>query len=359
MSPTGERLSGDEGITLYNGSLQWNFFANNIIYDGNDGILTFYQNYYLIRLSSSGNMLWELPSNVTFNGSFKMTQLNQDRVAIISFKYEYPFIKILFDKVLLTGEYEDSAITIADSIENSDAIQNIKVKDDKIYFTWYGRLNSSQFFNYIQKIDFEGNKFFTEKGILLFDSLGSIAKMFTTDSSLILVTDHYAQAINLDGENLWQPSVLQYTTRYMGYYDVVSDNNGVFISFWLQDLDGIWGQQVNENGKLGVVTKIDNEYLMNQPLNFTLFQNYPNPFNPSTVINYFLPSNSYVELKVLDVLGREVKVLENGEKTEGLHSVKFNGKEIASGVYFYTILVKPIRLNNVMYKATKKMLSIK
>ena len=55
------------------------------------------------------------------------------------------------------------------------------------------------------------------------------------------------------------------------------------------------------------------------PKSFELFQNYPNPFNPSTIINYQLPMNSIVTLKIYDVLGREVKTLVSGHEAAEIH----------------------------------------
>jgi hypothetical protein len=72
---------------------------------------------------------------------------------------------------------------------------------------------------------------------------------------------------------------------------------------------------------------------------FKLDQNYPNPFNPSTVINYQLPVSSLVSLKVYDVLGNEVAILVNEEKTAGLYNVQFtmNNVQLSSGIYFYQL----------------------
>jgi hypothetical protein len=75
------------------------------------------------------------------------------------------------------------------------------------------------------------------------------------------------------------------------------------------------------------------------PNNYRLFQNYPNPFNPSTTIGYQLPSSSWVTLKVLDMIGREVKNLVNEYKQAGTYNceLRINNGELSSGVYFYTI----------------------
>ena len=73
------------------------------------------------------------------------------------------------------------------------------------------------------------------------------------------------------------------------------------------------------------------------PSEFLLSQNYPNPFNPSTTISYQLPVNSFVSLKVYNVLGNEVASLVNEQKQAGEHEIEFNASGLGSGVYFYTL----------------------
>jgi hypothetical protein len=73
------------------------------------------------------------------------------------------------------------------------------------------------------------------------------------------------------------------------------------------------------------------------PALFTLQQNYPNPCNPVTLIGYQLPMNGPVTLNVYDVIGREVAVLVDGVKEAGMHSVRFDGTTLSSGVYRYMI----------------------
>jgi flagellar hook assembly protein FlgD len=75
----------------------------------------------------------------------------------------------------------------------------------------------------------------------------------------------------------------------------------------------------------------------NLQLSFALAQNYPNPFNPATTINYQLSVNSFVSVKVYDELGREVARLVNGDQSAGSHSVRWDGENFSSGVYFYDV----------------------
>ncbi len=73
------------------------------------------------------------------------------------------------------------------------------------------------------------------------------------------------------------------------------------------------------------------------PDEFTLSQNYPNPFNPSTKIKFNIPQQSRVELKVYNVLGKEVMTLINDVKSAGGYEVEFDASSLASGTYFYKI----------------------
>jgi hypothetical protein len=70
---------------------------------------------------------------------------------------------------------------------------------------------------------------------------------------------------------------------------------------------------------------------------FSLGQNYPNPFNPTTKISFTLPKTEAVYLRVYDILGREVKTLVNETLTQGEYLVDFDAKDLASGMYYYSL----------------------
>jgi hypothetical protein len=71
---------------------------------------------------------------------------------------------------------------------------------------------------------------------------------------------------------------------------------------------------------------------------YGLYQNYPNPFNPVTNIKFDIPKSGFVNLKVYDMLGKEIAVLVNDNLTEGSYNVAWNASRFASGVYFYRIV---------------------
>ena len=70
------------------------------------------------------------------------------------------------------------------------------------------------------------------------------------------------------------------------------------------------------------------------PNDFHLFQNFPNPFNPTTLISFSIPTQSFVSLKIFDITGRLVAILQNNELPSGVYSRQWDATKMASGVYF-------------------------
>jgi len=90
------------------------------------------------------------------------------------------------------------------------------------------------------------------------------------------------------------------------------------------------------------------------PVDYSLKQNYPNPFNPSTTIEFDLPKEGNVTVKIFDIAGREVAKEINGLSLRtGNYKVHFDGSGLSSGVYFYSLIVNG---NSV---STKKMMLLK
>ena len=108
---------------------------------------------------------------------------------------------------------------------------------------------------------------------------------------------------------------------------------------------GIWRRPLSD------ITSVKKK-TTSPPKKFELEQNYPNPFNPSTAIRYHLSAVSDVTLKVYDLLGREVATIVSEKEYAGTHLLHFDGSWLASGVYFFRLIVDG-------HAAIKKMVLIK
>ena len=83
-----------------------------------------------------------------------------------------------------------------------------------------------------------------------------------------------------------------------------------------------------------------------------LHQNYPNPFNPGTKISWQSPVGSHQNLKVYDLLGKEVATLVDEYKPAGSYEIEFNASSLSSGIYIY-------KLTAGEFTSTKKFILLK
>jgi hypothetical protein len=110
---------------------------------------------------------------------------------------------------------------------------------------------------------------------------------------------------------------------------------------------GIWKRPLSE-----IVTGV-NQIVISNPQDFKLFQNYPNPFNPNTSIKYQVSKSSDIKLIVYDIVGKEIKELVNENQSRGIYDVIFDGSNLSTGLYYYSLIVDGIRVD------TKKIALIK
>jgi len=110
---------------------------------------------------------------------------------------------------------------------------------------------------------------------------------------------------------------------------------------------GVLLKTINGGEPIGI-RNISNEI----PNNFLLLQNYPNPFNPSTNINFSIPSNTFVTIRVFDISGKDISTLVNENLNAGSYKVDFDGSHYPSGVYYY-------KIETENFTETKKMILLK
>jgi hypothetical protein len=135
--------------------------------------------------------------------------------------------------------------------------------------------------------------------------------------------------------------------------DIISSVQGIFYYSF-----GNYKMVPRKNDDFGLVTPVgisnNNTEIAGR---FDLAQNYPNPFNPVTRINYSLPVDSKVTLKIYDITGREIQSLVNTLFDAGSYSVIFNGNSLASGVYFYKLTAEGT--DGSSFVSTRRMVLVK
>lgn len=156
------------------------------------------------------------------------------------------------------------------------------------------------------------------------------------------------------------------------YYTVVRQINEAFngrldsARFWdkteltaVGDLGSVSYLRYNPDAQIARIELNDHKYF-ETPYEFELAQNYPNPFNPSTTIEFTLPQEAMVTLKVYNILGQEVAVLIDNELyTEGRSDVDFDAGMLSSGVYFYRLTAEGLNDGAQKFIKMKKMLLMK
>ncbi|MFA7361029.1 MAG: T9SS type A sorting domain-containing protein [Candidatus Kapaibacterium sp.] len=175
-----------------------------------------------------------------------------------------------------------------------------------------------------------------------YNQYGTVPEDYWEVADLLIYEEEQPVYMDLDAWNsCGGMGVLQNSIRYKivaidntNWASVYSD----FVSFSSEDLErrDNMGSLVNNN----TVKK------------YEMSQNYPNPFNPVTKINYALPKQGFVTLKIYDITGREIQTLVNEVKQEGYYTVDFNGSHLSSGVYFY-------RIQSGNFVSVKRMVLIK
>jgi len=156
--------------------------------------------------------------------------------------------------------------------------------------------------------------------------------------------------------NQWEELTFDFSSR-IGVYPVVKDQIVIFPEF---DLTGRTQDNIcyfdnisfSPSNSVGVDNRSET-----LPQGFALEQNFPNPFNPFTTLRYDLPEDSFVNITIYDMMGRQVSTLVSSQQTAGFKSIQWNaindkGSPVSAGLYLYTIQAGKFR-------HTKKMVLLK
>ncbi len=163
------------------------------------------------------------------------------------------------------------------------------------------------------------------------ESLAALRYMYDTYRNQIWTKYGFRDAFNLT-RNWWGPDVIGIDEGPI----VMMIENYRTQSIWKRFMQN---PDIQRGLKAAGFTTITNvkEKSDPAPQRFTLTQNYPNPFNPTTTIRFYLPQREHVVLEIFDVSGKEIARLVDEELERGEHAASFDGRQKASGIYFYAI----------------------
>jgi hypothetical protein len=264
--------------------------------------------------------------------------------------------------------------------------------------------NSSQYLQYVQRVDSSGIIRWPSGGVALGGIGGGGAQRITPDGhgGAFVGYGGFLQHLNATGTRLWAPEGVPYSadttfessqapspaggvwnfwekwTNGFGYSvfgqwidgtgsvrwgvngiqtnntlsnqlnpNAIADGRGHVFVCWEDDRNGNDGIYLSKFDTVGIMTAVRSrprEY----PPGPVLEQNYPNPFNPRTIISYSLAQQARVHLEVFDGLGRKVRTLVDSQQSAGKHQVTFDAQGFASGWYIYQVKANGVTIARKM-----------
>jgi hypothetical protein len=354
--------------------------------DGNGGAIVAWEDQrsgttveiYTQKVNASGAMLWDTTGvlvNSVAGGSLYPQLISEAGGAIICWVDRRGADWDIYSQKVSTGgfvQWSVNGVPICVAAKNQDSPQLTSDGNGGAIITWNELGSGIPDPNiYAQRVNASGTVQWATNGVGVclaasgqgfpqLTSDGNGGAVITWQDSRTNNTDIYAQRIDSSGSALWTNDGVAVSTATFVQTSPSIINDGVngMIIAWpdlRSDLSGqrhdIYAQRLRTNGTLGGVTGVDEKDL-SPPITFALAQNYPNPFNPSTKIQYDLPAESKVLLKVYNILGQEVVTLIDEVQDAGFKSIELNGTNMPSGVYFY-------RLHAGDFVEIKKLLLIK
>lgn len=371
ISHNGQRLWGENGVLIYND------LGNNeplIISDELKGVILHYwtgNEYQFERVDSLGNKNWTKISPIGYN---KIISNGISGAIIMATDYLMPFYRqIIVNQISNEGTllWNENGIALSDSlyepVGQRIAIALAKNDDESTIFTWSEFIEDSVKLK-AQRVSYSGDVLWNTGGIFVTDAVSSqhYPSIVESDSSTNIViwqdsrngNSEYAQKLNIDGSSIWSEDKI-ISTRFFIYKQVVSDQKDGAIIVWSDEpINGIFAQQINHDGHLGVViTGIRNPKEIKIPQQIILHQNYPNPFNSTTIISYTIPHKSEIDLIIYNVLGEVIYQAHRFHAHPGKYEIQWKGKNkqgeiVSSGIYLY-------QLKNRDYQQTRKLIYLK
>ena len=210
---------------------------------------------------------------------------------------------------------------------------------------------------YCQRLNSEGVRQFPESGIAVVTEQGIQAALTmvgdNNGGATIGWTDSRTFSMDIFAQHLDQNGVMASPIWHQGgnpvcivpFYQsapqAIPDGSGGMVIAWLDSratgeeydwVQDLYAQRINDFSQVQISVE-----LQPAPLDFRIGDPYPNPFNPATTISFDLPEAAKARLNIYDITGRLVAELVNGWRDAGRHELRFDGSNLASGIYIYRL----------------------
>lgn len=184
---------------------------------------------------------------------------------------------------------------------------------------------------------------------------GTISSLLYHEIDALLQTGNWQ--VKWDDETKNSYAVDTQNNKFITFDDTISirhkaeyvlNNNYAGIMIWALSYDVLADKSQPLVDAINKVLYTSVEESKEEITGYKLSNNYPNPFNPSTVISFEIPEKSYVELKIFNLTGEEIETIFSGELEAGKYERRFNGANLASGVYFYRLTSGSVSISQKM-----------
>ena len=204
------------------------------------------------------------------------------------------------------------------------SLQKISESRSVKFFDVNGNIFASRTNQFIMKFD----KIDTTWSTTIYNVGTAPIQQIYYQNGKIFTSDNNGLYKSINNDTIWT----NISEGIMGGNYILSMTSDDTYLFAGDNLGNIWRRQITDLTNVAEINKI------NMPSKYFLYQNYPNPFNPNTTIQYQLPKDSYVTIRIFDQLGQSINTFVNEIQGAGNHTVDFSANNLSSGVYFYQMV---------------------
>lgn len=322
------------------------------------------ENRFLIKgvnffslISSDGNLIWSHFASGLNEKYRRICRIEDNYFALASTllqgNHVYNFItKYDFNQKVIWQKNIDSFKGSPDNL----------IYKNKIYHIWGAigspTVDSTKF--YIGKLDSNGNiisgaQILSHQQEIITDGIFEVLNDDKYVSSTYHATLQFPETtkcviriFNSKGNVLTTKEILNPYSGFNIFTNFLRIDNSdfLFTGYYQKDYEGskmdFYAIRTDSNLYFKPVGIVNQNTTLN---NFILYQNYPNPFNPSTKISYSLKKSSSIELKLFDINGRMIKIIQSGFKPSGSYEINFSSDGLSSGVYFFSLYSEGILMD--------------